>query len=303
MVRTFLKTIVETGALATGVEVWGPGRRAGATLILAYHNIVSDAAAFARDDSLHLSLSTFQRQLDALRRSCDVVSLEDGSNAEGTRPRAVITFDDAYRGAVRLAIPELAARGLPATMFVAPGYIPDGTFWWDALRTPAGAAMTEADRVRALTELGGSEAAIRDWAAERGYTAVAVPADERAASEADLGEALARHAGLTFGSHAWSHPNLAALPPQDISRELESSLAWLRERFDRVVPWLAYPYGIDSPAVAAAAAAAGYHGAVRVTGGHFVGRPQDLFRVPRLNVPAGLSLRGFRLRLSGVLSR
>src|SRR5690625_5720960 len=53
------------------------------------------------------------------------------------------------------------------------------------------------------------------------------------------------------------------------------SLAWLRERFGRVIPWLSYPYGSFSPGVEEAAVEAGYLGAVTVTPGWTVSPPRS----------------------------
>jgi hypothetical protein len=84
------------------------------------------------------------------------------------------------------------------------------------------------------------------------------------------------------------------------------SLVWLRERFSNVIPWLAFPYGLTSVPVADAARSAGYDGALRVDGGWLPppSRAQiDPYDMPRHNIPAGLSLRGFELRTSGLLDR
>ena len=69
--------------------------------------------------------------------------------------------------------------------------------------------------------------------------------------------------------------------------------------------WLSYPYGLTSPTAAQAVERAGYVGAFLVEGG-WLPRQQRFyhpFALPRLNVPAGLSVEGFQLRLSGLLKR
>jgi len=67
-----------------------------------------------------------------------------------------------------------------------------------------------------------------------------------------------------------------------------------------VIPWLSYPYGLASRTVEAAAAAAGYTGALALGGGWFVPARVNCYAVPRVNVPSGLSLNGFVLRTSGL---
>jgi peptidoglycan/xylan/chitin deacetylase (PgdA/CDA1 family) len=121
------------------------------------------------------------------------------------------------------------------------------------------------------------------------------------AAEQELRDAAAVP-GITFGSHSWSHPNLIALNPAEIHYELIEPLHWLRERFDNVVPWLAYPYGLSSEVVRQAAAAAGYMAALRVSGGWLPKEPLSRYALPRFNVPSGLSNDGFALRTAGLFT-
>jgi peptidoglycan/xylan/chitin deacetylase (PgdA/CDA1 family) len=152
----------------------------------------------------------------------------------------------------------------------------------------------------ALEALGGRDEAVRAWARESGLTVNAVPGHARGASIEEL-RAAVRHDGITLGSHTWSHPNLTRTSPSDLPAELARPLEWLRQNFDRVIPWLAYPYGLTSPAVERAAAESGYVAALRVSGGWLGSSRGRPFALPRLNVPAGLTLHGFRLRTSGLL--
>jgi hypothetical protein len=70
-----------------------------------------------------------------------------------------------------------------------------------------------------------------------------------------------------------------------------------------VLPWLTYPYGLSSPEAERVAAAEGYAGALRVSGGWMgPANAVNRFALPRYNVPAGLSIRGFDLRTAGILA-
>jgi peptidoglycan/xylan/chitin deacetylase (PgdA/CDA1 family) len=111
--------------------------------------------------------------------------------------------------------------------------------------------------------------------------------------------------GISIASHTRTHPNLASLELEVLAEELAGSRAELQQMIPESRPWLAYPYGLCSPAVERAAADAGYEAAFRVTGGVLRGGDPlpSRFALPRLNIPAGLSLRGFRLRAAGLLGR
>ncbi len=266
-------------------------------LVLAYHNIVPDGLPPSGDRSLHLPLGVFRRQLDLVVRIASVVPVREAlAPPAGRQPRVAITFDDAYAGAVELGLPELARRGLPATLFVAPGCLGTDGFWWD--RFAPETSWPSNQRHHLLTAQGGIDSKVRAWALETGLPARATSAWHRVAPEDEI--RARTYPGLVIGAHSWSHPNLAALDHAGLHEELLRPLEWLRQRFDNALPWLAYPYGIVSPVVAAAAQRSGYEAALLVTGGWTPPNPADRFLLPRWNVPAGISLAGFRLRLAGL---
>ncbi|MFO7261781.1 MAG: polysaccharide deacetylase family protein [bacterium] len=301
MVRQRLKASLEAILTGGGVAAVARRIRARGGIVLAYHNIVPEGEEPAGDRSLHLPVEEFRAQLDALVETHEVVPLDEVLRprpGRSPKPRVAITFDDAYRGAVTCGVAELWARGLPATVFVAPAFVGGKTFWWDSFATEPygpGAALRE----YALNQLRGVDSEIRRWAAESGIEPRPVPPHACAASEEELAAAL-RHPGLTLGSHTWSHPNLIRLSAAEAATELEQPLRWLRERFERVGPWLSYPYGMSSPEVEAMAMRTGYAAALRVTGGPLPRRQTRPYALPRTNIPAGLSPRGFTLRAAGL---
>jgi peptidoglycan/xylan/chitin deacetylase (PgdA/CDA1 family) len=302
-VRTGLKHAVEGLLIGAGLAGVARARVRHRTLVLAYHNVVPDDAPPAGDLSLHIGRSRFAAELDELARYAQVVPLDQVLAASGTgRPRVAITFDDAYRGAVAWGAEELAHRGLPATIFVAPGLLAGHTFWWDALADP-GSGLPGDVRSHGLEELRGEDAAIRAWAARTGRSTRELPDYARSASEEELRRAVAR-GGVTLGSHSWSHPSLPRLSRAEIASELTRSRDWLAARFGATfIPWLSYPYGHLSAAVIEEAAAAGYRGALAIDGGWMPPGPPAPYSVPRLNVPAGLSPKGFALRAAGLFCR
>jgi peptidoglycan/xylan/chitin deacetylase (PgdA/CDA1 family) len=273
----------------------------GKKLILAYHGIVPEGAPPAGERALFVGQREFGQQLDAIASVADVVPLDKLDQGSGARPRVAITFDDAYRGAVREGVRELVARRLPATIFVAPGLLNDHVFWWDRL-AEGRSSLDDGIRNHALTRLRGDDDLVRVWAEKiRLPSSDRLPAYAQSATQAELHDAL-RHPGITVGSHSWSHANLAVLPPRELALEVERSLAWLQRTFgEKAIPWLAYPYGLDSDAAHKLAATAGYLGGVRISGGWHRAADVSPFARPRLNIPAGLSVDGFRARLLGVL--
>ncbi|MBX3422494.1 MAG: polysaccharide deacetylase family protein [Pirellulaceae bacterium] len=91
--------------------------------ILFYHRVaVSDI-----DNPWSISAGDFRRHLDWLQTNCDIVSLcaaqQRIRSPHNQRLAVAITFDDGYSDNARYAIPELVARGLPATYFVATDFV------------------------------------------------------------------------------------------------------------------------------------------------------------------------------------
>jgi peptidoglycan/xylan/chitin deacetylase (PgdA/CDA1 family) len=251
---------------------------------------------------LHLSAARFREQLEFLTANFEIVPLDELPNGAhtGDRPLAAITIDDAYMGAVTAGVQHLAELQVPATIFVPPGLLGGRSFWWDSLEID----LDGEARSRGLDEYGGEQHRIEAWAAAHQIPTRSVPAYARSASVEALQQALTLHPGLAIGSHTWSHPNLTTVSDAELRRELISPLAWLRDHFPgRTIAWLAYPYGAAGPRERAAAQAAAYAGACRVTGGWVTSERFDPWWTPRLNIPAGLSTRGFALRMAGFLCR
>jgi len=300
--RVRTKKLVENLLVGSGACRVGIRRVARESLVLAYHNVIPEG----RDDavgerSLHLPQTEFAAQLDHLIDTHEVVGLERISEpGDKARPRVAITFDDAYRGAMTAGIAELAARGLPATVFVAPGLLGNNSFWWDAFVQRGEHDLPETFRRRALEEHRGCDRSIRSREEGYGHTISTLPEHARPSSAAELSAAAAAMDGLTFGSHSWSHRALPYLSDAELWEELTRPLEWLRTDHERVVPWISYPYGLVSKRVEAAAQEAGYIGGLTISGG-WIRTVREPFAAPRMNIPAGLSINGFRLRTAGLI--
>jgi peptidoglycan/xylan/chitin deacetylase (PgdA/CDA1 family) len=298
--RKALRSAVEFALVASGAPARGRRRVQGDTLVLAYHNIVPDDVPAFGDRSLHLPLGQFRRQLALLAATHDLIDLEALDRPADTgRPRAAITFDDAYAGALHLGVPALREAGIPATIFVAPGILGRDAMWWDRLADPV-RGLDAAVRTQALESLRGDHEAILAWARTVGVPLADPAPHARIGSEEELAGALAI-SGIALGLHTWSHPNLARLDEDQVREELGRARDWIATRTPHARPWLAFPYGLHAPPALRAAASLGLTRAFRIEGGWMRAAGAPPLESPRLNVPAGLSDRGFLLRVSGAL--
>jgi peptidoglycan/xylan/chitin deacetylase (PgdA/CDA1 family) len=312
--RAHVKKALEKTFAGSGLFALGARLHRRKVAILSYHNVVPDADPPLGDSSLHLPLSRLRAQLDVLVSRFHVVPLEDlvtGSAhpqtnvasgpgpGDGHRIRVAITFDDAYRGALELGLPEVTSRGLPATMFVCPGLLGGDGFWWDRLADPGSGVVPAPIRTHVLEALGGRQEEALAWARGEGMAIREMTRAYRPGTRAEVEEASA---SFSLGSHTWSHVNLATIPDGEARDELVRPLSWLRERGVEMPVTVSYPYGLSSKPVRDTAAGLGYAAGFLVEGG--ITAPgtvaESPFMIPRLNIPRGLSLEGFMARLSGV---
>lgn len=297
------KRLVEVAAHRSGIARLSERHMQPSTVVLAYHNIVPHGETVVGDLGLHIDQAAFADHLDFILEGRDIVSIEQAFTPrdEVGRPRVILTFDDAYRGALTAGIAELRLRNLPATVFVPPGLLGGAGFWWDQLTTISNPISPDL-RHHALHELGGDQERVLTWATEHGRSVQSLPEHARPVNPEELFSDVFDL--LSFGAHTWSHPNLQTLDLHEAGDELTRCRSWLLSRTDHYVDWLAYPYGLVGREALLAAQEV-FEGAMLISGGPAIraGRPsRSQFHVPRINVPRGLSFEGLALRLAGLLA-
>ncbi|HWV86419.1 MAG TPA: polysaccharide deacetylase family protein [Capillimicrobium sp.] len=265
-------------------------RHHGAVAVLLYHRV----ADTPRDpQQLAVAPERFAAHLEVLAATCTPVALGEAvarlRSPRGLPPRAVaVTFDDGYRDNLHTAKPLLERHGVPATVFVASGYVGAGReFWWDELESllldepTAGraatvavdgdvhAVATEAERRTAYDRLAAALRpatverrdailrALREWAGEspdgrRRSDRLAVDPDE-----------LRRLDGgaVRVGAHTRHHLSLAAHPPAVQREEIAAGATDLSAWLGRPIDLFAYPFGSPADvgdATVAAAREAGF---------------------------------------------
>lgn len=109
-------------------------------------------------------------------------------------------------------------------------------------------------------------------------------------------EELARTGLVEFESHSLTHPNLTALSPSELTRQLMESKQILSSHTGTPVNFFCYPYGISNTSVQQAARAAGYIGAI---GTWYSLRNSEgtLFNMGRVKVSGDWSIQDFAKRV------
>jgi len=130
-------------------------------VILMYHRV-----AFARHDPWGLAVdpNRFEKQIAYVKHQRTPMSMDelvDRLRSKTLPDNAVaVTFDDGYRDNLVNAKPVLARHGVPASLFLATGFINQKTpFWWDELATMI-LASREAIRDQ---QVWSGEAVTLDW--------------------------------------------------------------------------------------------------------------------------------------------
>lgn len=294
--------------------------------ILIFHRVypARDALAPTEPDA-----DRFDRLMGFLRRGFNVLPLDEAVTRlrDGTLPPAAacVTFDDGYADNLTLALPVLARHGIPATIFVAPGYLDGGRMWNDTvIESVRGAKSDRLDladlglpvvRVASLDEKRAAIATLLPLLKyrpieERTRLADTIGTRSGAALPRDLMlttaqlRALASDARITIGAHTRLHPILASSMNEPAETEIRGSREDLETLLQRPVDLFAYPNGRPDQDYRAThvamVRAAGYRAAVSTAQG-VATAASDPFQLPRFT-PWGQSMLKFSLQLARVLA-
>jgi peptidoglycan/xylan/chitin deacetylase (PgdA/CDA1 family) len=295
-------------------------------LVLAYHRVLEDASDTPFDPGVvSATPGALDAQLQLITRHFEVVS-PGALEADGTAGRRVVlTFDDGYRDNYELAFPVLRRHGVPATFFLATGFIDRPKVpWWDELawmvRTSPrdvlqagawlrGPLVLEGDRRAAIDELTRTFKALPAARTEEfldfcGEAAGTGRSD--AGGGADLWmtwqmAAELRDAGMVIGGHTARHPVLGRADEATQRREIEECRRRLQEELGVSMRYFAYPVGLPGSFDATTRRLLGHAGvtlAFSLHGGYVRRRPLDPYDVPRASVGIGSGPGAFRAALA-----
>jgi peptidoglycan/xylan/chitin deacetylase (PgdA/CDA1 family) len=293
----------------------------GRALILYYHRIAAPAA-----DPWRTSVSprAFAVQLEFLASEMRVLPLPELVDAarHGRLPeRAVaISFDDGYLDNLAQGLPLLERHQLPATFYVASGYLDTpGPYWWDELADlllgagprPAKLDMvlggtrvslpTATEEQRRIALFGKVDAALkrlpaaridaaleplRAWAG-RGGASAALSDDGLTPARPMTAEEVARLAAselTTIGAHTSLHSDLAEIAGDEQRWEMRSNREQLAEIVGAPPSSLAYPYGRSSRRTRQIARELGFDNAVGTREDMPVTAAGPRFELPRMVV-------------------
>jgi len=294
-------------------------------LILMYHRIADEPID---PWGLAVSPAHFEQQLEVLRRTRRPLPLGEFMRmlGAGTLPSdaVALTFDDGYVDNLIAGLPRLAAAGVPATVFLATGFLDRcEPFWWDELarfilRENAPESFEVEIQGRSITfELGpqasvgkGDHALSRSTDRRTMLETLYEPMrhlddDGRRAAMTKLRSILSAHddgmnpgramtseevrtlaaSGLvTIGAHTVTHPSLPSLETTACRHEVAGSKTACEAVAIAPVTTFAYPYGEFNDEVREAVKDAGFATAFTSRRGPAVAA-SDMLSMPRIYVP------------------
>lgn len=314
-----LRTRIATAVRRAVGSAW----RWHGVLGLNYHRI-GDGRASRFDRGLwSATVDGFDRQLGWLKARFDVIAPRDIPDALRVRRgrHALVTFDDGYEDNFSAAFPVLRRHGLPASFFVATGFVDRPRLpWWDEIawmvrsspragvEVPgflAPVAYDEPDRERAIRAL------LRTYyhlPASRGAAfleAAGVATGSGRFPDGDGGRVWMtwdelremKAGGMTIGGHTVHHPILSRMPRDDQWREISGCARRLEAELGEPMRAFAYPGGLRDAFDADTRAClreAGVQAAFSYYGGFRPPSAWDDLDIPRIAVEQHMTFAEFR---------
>lgn len=191
---------------AGGLRLLGRKPR-GSCIVLYYHAIPSGQR------------SRFAAQMDTVIRYTRPIAAGNLQPLEAGHRYSVVTFDDGFISVFDNAVPELASRRIPATVFVPTGSLGGPPLWVKDEGAPARKEIVVS--AEDLKKLNGSQL-------------------------------------VEIGSHSITHRNLAALEPARARAELAESKMTLENILGKPVPLFSFPHGAHNEGLVRLAREVGY---------------------------------------------
>ena len=288
--------------LASGLS----GRRAGGSLlVLTFHRVLAEPDVLLPDEPDAARFSAILTFLQSCFRVMPLVEAVDRLRSGALPARALcVTFDDGYSNNCDVARPILVARGVPATVFVAPGFIDGGRMFNDTIieivrRAPQAFDLRSEDLgAYALRDAPARRAAIQELIARLKYLDLPTRLEriQRVTSrlEAPLpndlmmtsGQVQQLHRdGIEIGAHTMDHPILASVDDPTALRQIAESKEFLERLTGSTVRSFAYPNGVPEQDYARRhvrmVAKAGFDVAVSTAWGS-ASHQSDALQIPRV---------------------
>lgn len=251
-------------AFKNAIQLLSPSGEGGKLSILIFHRVLPAPDPIFPDE---VDAAFFDEILGWLKLWFNILPLDQAvlalENDNLPARAAAITFDDGYADNFNIALPILKRHGLPATFFIATGFLDGGRMWNDTIIESVRCCSQS---ILYLDELGLGIYKIVTSAEKREAISSIIekikyrPTEDRISlTEQIAGIADVRPPcnlmmtskqikemslqGMQIGAHTVSHPILATTSRDIAKDEILQSKAFLEELLGQPVNFFAYPNG------------------------------------------------------------
>jgi peptidoglycan/xylan/chitin deacetylase (PgdA/CDA1 family) len=296
---------IESSLISLGCSIFARGGRRASLVVLKFHRVLPERDPLLPSEP---DARAFSAQMDLIATKFNVLALSDGIRKlrEQSLPaRALcVTFDDGYANNCTVALPILAAKGIPVTVFIATGFLNGGRMFNDTVIESVRSAPAEFDlrdmgldvyrlsddnsRLDAIERIIQKLKHLEPAARLRSANEISARAGLEDRSELMLSDDQVRHlfkAGIQIGAHTVNHPILTAVDADTARNEMTASKIRLEEITGSPVSVFAYPNGkpttdYDHTHVALVRDV-GFEAALSTAWGA-ADRDSDIFQIPRI---------------------
>lgn len=252
--------------LKQGLKLFAPGGRLGKLQILLYHRVLKEPDPLR---PWEIDRHQFDEQMQALSNYYQILPLSEAMQLmqeKALPPQAVcITFDDGYEDNVSVALPILQKLNIPATFFIATGFLSGQLMWNDrvieSLRqyqgdtldlSVLGLSVYSTNSIEAknqcihsiINTIKHKNSLERHKIVNSIVRKIGVAFDALMMNE--NGVRTLAQAGMEIGAHTVTHPILKSISLKEAETEILKSKKTLESILGQSIKYFAYPNGYPS---------------------------------------------------------
>lgn len=250
-----MQTAKSAALVLCGLAAMARSQLAGQGAVLVFHGLRADGQpSGVLDEGLHLPVSVFRELCQHLAARYQVMPLGEMAAQlaadEPLPPKAVaITFDDGFASNCELGFPVLKELGLPATIFLATGFL-DGTapLWFQQvdLAVKAGAPLPGASLGETLAAWKKLPNAVMRERVEALVASAPQPLSQPAVTRPmtwDQVRTMQASGLIEFGGHTHTHPILSRCSVEQQKREITTCRDRIQQELGAAPRLFAFPNG------------------------------------------------------------
>jgi len=312
--RQILKHLWFQVLYRSGATAWARWRlaRHNGTIVVTLHRVLDDNRfrATSSPQGMIVRRNTFQRAIEYLSKTIELVSLEEGTHfTPGLR--MAVTFDDGWIDNFDIAAPELLQRNIPMCIFLCSDMIGKMSPFWPEVANSIWSVAADSSSLEHFRLLLRHFGVMDNIDSQDAFLTLLKHLDS--ADRTQILDALTHHffprqydtdatmtwkqihilrdKGITFGSHTAQHEILTHLSASMRNLELSRSRNKLFEQLGQQIDFFSYPNGDWNVACRESVKENGYTAAFITSPGLWCSST-DPYSIPRINVSEG-RLTGF----------